>query len=51
MRLDEIQEEMVANGSDAGLLMDLQRELETINQELEHYYERYDYLSEIAEQA
>lgn len=51
MRLDEIQEEMAANGSDAGLLMDLQRELETINQELEHYYERYDYLSEIAEQA
>lgn len=48
MRLDEIQEEMVAHGSDAGRLMDLQKELEAINETLERFYERYDYLSSIA---
>ena len=46
-KIDTIKQEMVANGSDAGLLMDLQSELEETEAALLHGYERYDYLSEL----
>lgn len=46
-KIDTIKQEMVANGSDAGLLMDLQTELEETEAALLHGYERYDYLSEL----
>lgn len=46
-KIDTIKQEMVANGSDAGLLMDLQAELEETEAALLHGYERYDYLSEL----
>ena len=45
----EVQAKMNNILSDAGQLMDLQRELETLDAQLLHYYERYEYLSELAE--
>lgn len=50
IRIDEIEEEMVANSSDSVKLMDLQKELETVRGELDHLYERYDYLNTIVNQ-
>ncbi len=44
--VDEIKENMLHCGSDAGKLIDLQKELEEIEDKLAKFYERYDYLSE-----
>ena len=46
-RVSEIEEEMVANGSDFGLLASLQKELDATNETLLKKYERYEYLSEL----
>lgn len=48
MLSDEIKEAMNHCGSDAGKLMDLQRELDETTNKLNYLYERYDYLSELA---
>ena len=47
-RIDAIEEEMQANGSDFGKLATLQKELDEKNEELLEKYERYEYLSELA---
>ncbi|MCW6677357.1 ABC-F family ATP-binding cassette domain-containing protein [Aerococcaceae bacterium NML180378] len=48
-RIGTLQEEMNTITTDAGKLMDLQRELEQQEAQLLHYYERYEYLSELAD--
>lgn len=48
LKADEIREAMNIAGSDAGKLMDLQRELDQIQDQLTVMYERYDYLSQRA---
>ncbi|MCW6663121.1 ABC-F family ATP-binding cassette domain-containing protein [Aerococcaceae bacterium NML190073] len=48
-RIETLQEEMNTITTDAGKLMDLQRELEQQEAQLLHYYERYEYLSELAD--
>ena len=47
LRVAEIEEEMVANGSDFGKLAALQKELDETNDSLLEKYERYEYLSEL----
>lgn len=47
VRIDEIGEEMTANGSDFGKLSILQKELDEKNEALLEKYERYEYLSEL----
>lgn len=47
-RMNDIQEEMNSVTSDAGRLMSLQEELDLLEAQLLHYYERYEYLSDIA---
>ncbi|MFC4652212.1 ABC-F family ATP-binding cassette domain-containing protein [Lactococcus nasutitermitis] len=47
-RIADIDNEMNANGSDSGLLLDLQRERDEKSAELDHKYERWEYLSERA---
>ena len=47
LRVAEIEEEMVANGSDFGKLAALQKELDETNESLLEKYERYEYLSEL----
>lgn len=47
IRLDEINESMLKEASDADRLMDLQRELDEKEVELLELYERYEYLSEL----
>ncbi|MGX7092268.1 ABC-F family ATP-binding cassette domain-containing protein [Hutsoniella sourekii] len=48
-RQDEIGEEMLTHSHDAGRLMELQRELDSNKEQLDHYYERYDYLSGLSQ--
>lgn len=45
-RIEEIDTEMNENGSDAGMLSELQKELDQVTAELEVKYERWEYLSE-----
>ncbi|GBG96623.1 ABC-F family ATP-binding cassette domain-containing protein [Lactococcus termiticola] len=47
-RIESINDEMLANGSDSALLSDLQKELDEKSAELEGKYERWEYLSEKA---
>ena len=47
-RIEEIDTEMNENGSNSGLLLDLQKELDQITKTLEEKYERWEYLSERA---
>lgn len=48
-RISEIDTEMNENGSNTGLLLDLQKELDNKTKELEEKYERWEYLSERAD--
>ncbi|MEY8443048.1 ABC-F family ATP-binding cassette domain-containing protein [Lactococcus ileimucosae] len=45
-RIEEIDTEMNENGSDAGMLSELQKKLDQVTAELEVKYERWEYLSE-----
>ena len=45
-RIEEIDSEMNENGSDAGMLSTLQKELDQVTTELETKYERWEMLSE-----
>lgn len=49
-RISEIDTEMNENGSDTELLLTLQKELDHTTKELEEKYERWEYLSERAEE-
>lgn len=46
-RIAEYEGQMLEASHDAGRLMELQEALDEANNELLHYYERYDYLSEL----
>lgn len=45
-KISEISEEMAEQGSDAYQLIKLQEELDSLEEKLLHYYERYEYLSD-----
>jgi ATP-binding cassette subfamily F protein uup len=47
-RIEEIDTAMNENGSDAGMLSDLQKELDQVTSDLEEKYERWEFLSEKA---
>ncbi|MGB4825104.1 MAG: ABC transporter ATP-binding protein, partial [Leuconostoc mesenteroides] len=48
-RISEIPEEMAQNGTNYVLLGDLQKELDSLNEDLEEKMNRWEYLSEIVE--
>ena len=48
-KIEEIEAAMLENASDYGQLASLQRDLDTTNETLLEKYERYEYLSELAE--
>ena len=49
MHIEEIQAHMLQHANDAGILMDDQKDLEASQAQLDHLYERYDYLSDLKE--
>jgi ATP-binding cassette subfamily F protein uup len=47
-KIEQLNEDMVANGSDLGKLNDLQKEIDATQATLDEKYERWEYLSEFA---